>query len=81
MVIGPLLLELHVLPQVASATSTVMVLFSSSSAAVAFAATGRLNLEYAAIFGGVCLASALIGAPGGGLGAAGRRLACLPNPI
>ena len=47
--------ELGVHPQVASATSNVMVLISASSAAASCARAGRLNLEYAAVFGSICL--------------------------
>ncbi len=53
--------ELGVHPQASSATSGVMVLFSASVAAVSFAASGRLNVPYAALFGGACLAAAFLG--------------------
>lgn len=52
---------MHVHPQVSSATSGVMVLFSASVAAVSFAAAGRLNLQYAAAFGAACFAAAFMG--------------------
>ena len=48
-------------PQAASATSGLLVLFSASTAVLAFAAAGRLNVQYAAVFGCACLASAALG--------------------
>ena len=48
-------------PQAACATSSIMILFSASAATLAFAAAGRLNLQYAAVFGSTCLAAALLG--------------------
>ncbi|KAL4443802.1 hypothetical protein ABPG75_011539 [Micractinium tetrahymenae] len=61
MIMGPLFLELGVYPQAASATSGLLVLFSASSAVLSFAAAGRLNLQYAAVFGTACLAAAFAG--------------------
>lgn len=43
MVIGPLLLQMKVHPQMAAATSTLIVLFSSSAALTAFAVLGQVN--------------------------------------
>ena len=60
-IIAPLLLELGAHPQAASATSALLVLFSASSAVISFAAAGRLNLPYAALFGCACLVSAAAG--------------------
>lgn len=57
----PLMLELGVHPQVSSATSGLMVLFSASLAALSFAAAGRLNTPHAAVFAAVCLAAAFCG--------------------
>lgn len=48
-------------PQAASATSGLMVLFSASSAVLAFAAAGRLPTQYALVFGAACLAAAFVG--------------------
>ena len=53
--------ELGVAPAAASATSTLMVLFSASTAVLAFAAAHRLNLQYGATFGCACLAAAAAG--------------------
>lgn len=55
------MLELGVHPQVSSATSGLMVLFSASLAALSFAAAGRLNTPHAAVFAAVCLAAAFCG--------------------
>ena len=51
MIVSPLLLELGLHPQVAAATSSLMVLFSASSAALSFAFDHLLNIEYALIYG------------------------------
>lgn len=51
MVVAPLLLELGLHPLVAAATSSLMVLFSASTAALAFGFQGALNVTYALIFG------------------------------
>ena len=51
MIIGPLLLQLGVHPLISSATSSLMVLFSSSSAMLSFAFDGTLNVQFALIFG------------------------------
>lgn len=48
-------------PQSASATSGLLVLFSASTAVLAFAAAGRLNLQYAAVFGSTCFVAAALG--------------------
>ena len=48
-------------PAAASATSGLLVLFSASTAVLAFAAAGRLNLQYAAVFGSACFVSAALG--------------------
>ena len=57
----PSLPELGVHPQSASATSGLLVLFSASTAVLAFAAAGRLNLQYAAVFGSTCFVAAALG--------------------
>jgi uncharacterized membrane protein YfcA len=59
--LNPLLLEIGIQPQVAAATSALMVLFSSSSATVAFAFDGRLDITLAAIFGSVCFLFGFLG--------------------
>lgn len=48
---SPLLLELGVHPLVAAATSSLMVLFSASTAALAFAFDHLLNITYALVYG------------------------------
>lgn len=53
--------ELGVHPQVSSATASLMVLFSASSAAASFALEGRLNLAHAVAFGGACAGAAAVG--------------------
>ena len=53
--------ELGVHPSSAAATSGLCVLFSASTALGAFAAAGRINLVYAAVFGTACLAAACLG--------------------
>ena len=55
------MLELGGHPQAVSATSAVIVLFSSSSAAVSFAVAGRLNLQYAAVLAPTACLSAVVG--------------------
>ena len=52
-IMGPLLLSLQVHPLVTAATSTLMILFSSSAATLSFAVAGNINTEYALIYG-VC---------------------------
>lgn len=61
MIVGPLMLELGIHPQVSSATASAMVLFSASSAAASFALEGRLNTEHAAVFGVACAVAAYVG--------------------
>jgi uncharacterized membrane protein YfcA len=60
---GPLMLEMGVVPAVASATSAAMILFTSASASVSFAVFGLLQVEYAAMFfllGFTCTATSQI---------------------
>ena len=59
--IGPLMIELAVHPQSAAATSTLIVLFSSTIATVTFALYGRINLSYFAVYGPVCLVGGIVG--------------------
>lgn len=60
--IAPLMIELKVHPQSAAATSTFIVLFASTVAAVAFALDGKLNLVYTAVYGPMSLLGGFIGA-------------------
>jgi len=46
---GPLMLEMGVLPQVASATSATMILFTSFAATACYVLFGSLTMEYAAV--------------------------------
>jgi len=61
MVIAPLLIELGLHPLVAAATSSLMVLFSASTAALAFAFEHLLSTTYALVFGIGCFVSSLLG--------------------
>lgn len=61
MLLSPLFLELGAHPAAASATSGLLVLFSSSIAVLSFGAAGRLPLPWAAVFGPACLAAAFVG--------------------
>lgn len=61
MILNPLMLEMGIHPLVSSATSSVMVLFSASTATFAFAVNDRLNYQYAAVYGGVCAVASLFG--------------------
>ena len=58
---NPLLLDFGVHPQAAAATSTLMVLFTSSSAALSFGFSHQLNLQFALVFGLCCMAASLVG--------------------
>jgi len=57
----PLLLELHVHPQTAAATSTFITLFASTTAAVSFGLDDRLNLQYMALYAPICLIGGFLG--------------------
>ena len=61
MIISPLLLQLGVHPQVAAATSTFVVLLSTSVAALTFGLAGLLRAQPAALFGVCCFSASLIG--------------------
>ena len=60
-VMGPLLLTLQVHPLATAATSTVMILFSSSAAMLSFAVNGDINAQYAYIYGPCNFLSSLAG--------------------
>ena len=60
-IVNPLLLEFGVHPQAAAATSTLMVLFTSSSAALSFGFGHQLNLQFALVFGLCCMGASLVG--------------------
>jgi uncharacterized membrane protein YfcA len=55
--VGPLLLGWGHHPQVAAGTSKIVLLLSTGGAAAAYLAAGRVNLAYAAAYGGVNLAA------------------------
>lgn len=61
MILGPLLLGLGVHPLVTASTSAVLVLFSSSTATFAFAMDGRLNVQFALVYGVLCAFASLTG--------------------
>lgn len=58
---GPLMLEMGTKPQVASATSATMILFTSSAASVSYLLFNSLNLQYAAILFPLGFVCTLIG--------------------
>ncbi|KAH7478972.1 hypothetical protein PRIC1_009474 [Phytophthora ramorum] len=61
MVKGPLLLEMGLLPQVSSATSSSMILFTSSATTIQFIILGTLSVEHALWHGAVGFVAGLIG--------------------
>ncbi|DBA02502.1 TPA: hypothetical protein N0F65_010974 [Lagenidium giganteum] len=61
MVKGPLLLEMGVLPQVAAATSSSMILFTSSATTIQFIILGTLPVEHALWHGAVGFLAGIIG--------------------
>ncbi|OQR92666.1 hypothetical protein THRCLA_08647 [Thraustotheca clavata] len=61
MVKGPILLEMGLLPQVASATSATMILFTASATTIQFIFLGVLPLSYALYYGLLGLLSGLLG--------------------
>ena len=61
MVLGPMMLDLGVLPQVSSATTGTMVLLTSSSAAAVFWLGGTLPPDYALAFGLVAMCGGFTG--------------------
>jgi len=58
---GPLMVELGVLPEVASATSATMILFTSSTATVCYVLFDILNFEYARVLFPLGFISTLVG--------------------
>ncbi|EGZ28027.1 hypothetical protein PHYSODRAFT_469591 [Phytophthora sojae] len=61
MVKGPLLLEMGLIPQVSSATSSSMILFTSSATTIQFIILGTLSVEHALWHGTVGFIAGLIG--------------------
>ncbi|KAM2993968.1 hypothetical protein FF2_045997 [Malus domestica] len=60
-IMGPLFLEMGIPPQVASATSTFIMLFSSSMSVVEYYLLKRFPIPYALYFAAVAIGSAIIG--------------------
>lgn len=61
MVKGPILLDMGLLPQVSSATSSSMILFTSSATTIQFIILGTLSLDHALWHGVVGFVAGLIG--------------------
>ncbi|KUF93983.1 SCP extracellular protein [Phytophthora nicotianae] len=61
MVKGPLLIEMGLLPQVSSATSSSMILFTSSATTIQFIILGTLSVDHALWHGTVGFVAGLIG--------------------
>lgn len=61
MILSPLLLVLGVHPLVSAATSSVLVLFTSSSAALSFGFDGTLNWQFALLFALTSFCVSLVG--------------------
>ena len=60
-VMGPLMLSLQVHPLASAATSTLMILFSSSAATLSFAVNGNINAQYALVYAPCNFLSSLAG--------------------
>jgi uncharacterized membrane protein YfcA len=63
-VLGPMMLELGMLPQVSSATTGTMVLLTSSCAAAGFVFSGVAPLDYSIAFGSVTMLGGYLGKRG-----------------
>lgn len=61
MVLNPLMLDMGIHPLVSSATSSVMVLFSASAATFSFATSGKLNYQYAIVYGIISAVASIFG--------------------
>lgn len=61
MVLGPLMLQLGILPQVSSATTATMIALTSSAAAMLFVTSGLVPPSYAAFYFFVAFFGALVG--------------------
>lgn len=60
-IMGPVMLMLNVRPEVSAATSSFMVAFTSSTAILQYASSGRINVAYAFWFIGIAVIGSLIG--------------------
>jgi len=58
---GPVMLEYGVLPEVAAATSSFMILFTSIASIIQYAILGRVIKDYAIWFGFIGFLSSLVG--------------------
>lgn len=58
---GPLMLEMNVLPAVASASSATMILFTTGAASLSYYLFGSLNADYGVVLFGIGLVCTLIG--------------------
>ena len=61
MVLGPLMLEMNVLPQVSTATTATMIVLTSSAVAVGYVTGGLVPISYAVTYFAICFCGALIG--------------------
>ncbi|XP_024520298.1 sulfite exporter TauE/SafE family protein 2 [Selaginella moellendorffii] len=61
MLISPILLEMGMPPQVTAATSAFMVFFSSSLSVAQYWLMGRIPVEFALWFSGICFVFSLVG--------------------
>ena len=61
LVLGPLFLEMGMLPEVSTSTSSFMVLFTSSTTTLQFLILGQLKLDYAGFLLPACFVGALAG--------------------
>lgn len=61
MVLGPMMLQLGILPQVSSATTATMIALTSSAAAMLFVTSGLVPPSYAATYSAIAFFGALVG--------------------
>jgi uncharacterized membrane protein YfcA len=61
MVLGPLMLQLNVLPEVTAATSSLIIFFSSWLSTIQYLAIGRIDPSYGAIFFVLGMIDSLVG--------------------
>ncbi|EPS68173.1 hypothetical protein M569_06599, partial [Genlisea aurea] len=61
MIIAPMLLQMGLKPEVTAATTSVLVLLSSSMSAFQYLLTGIENVKRALVYAAVCFAASLVG--------------------
>jgi len=61
MVLGPMMLQLGLLPQVSTATTATMIVLTSSSAALMYVTSGLVPPSYAGVYFGIAFIGAYIG--------------------